>query len=194
MQLRPQKMSMNKQLTILTKRVESKIQTIRGLRVILDSDLAQLYGVQVRRLNEQVKRNARRFPGDFVIQLSREEAANLKSQIATSSSGHGGRRKLPHAFTEHGAIMAASVLSSERAIEMSIFVVRAFVRMREALAANQEILAKLEELESRVENQDASIAGVIEAIRELMQPLPATGRRIGFALPARATKNSPKPR
>jgi phage regulator Rha-like protein len=175
---------MTKQLTILTKRVESKIQTVRGLRVILDSDLAELYGVQVKRLNQQVKRNARRFPNDFVIHLRPEEARNLKSQIVTSSSGHGGRRKLPHAFTEHGAIMAASVLNSRRAVEMSIFVVRAFVRMREALAANQEIRAKLEELESRVENHDANIQDLIDAIRELMKPLPATGRRIGFSLPA----------
>jgi len=185
---------MPKQLTVLTKRVESKIQTIRGLRVILDSDLAQLYNVQVKRLNQQIKRNARRFPGDFVIQLKRVEVANLKSQIVTSSSGHGGRRKLPYAFTEHGAIMAASVLNSERAVEMSIFVVRAFVRMREALAANQEILAKLEELESRVENHDANIQGLIEAIRELMEPLPASGRRIGFALPAEGGRSSHKSR
>jgi phage regulator Rha-like protein len=179
---------MTQKLTVLTNRVESKIQTMRGLRVILDSDLAELYGVEVKRLNEQVKRNARRFPEDFVVQLTAEEATNLKSQIATSSSGHGGRRKLPYAFTEHGAIMAASVLNSQRAVEMSIFVVRAFVHMREALAANQEILAKLEELESRVENHDANIQGLIEAIRELMEPLPATGRRIGFALPGSSAK------
>jgi phage regulator Rha-like protein len=185
---------MTKQLAVLTKRVESNILLIRGLRVILDSDLAQLYGVEVKRLNEQVKRNARRFPSDFVIQLTREEAVNLKSQNVISSSGHGGRRKLSYAFTEHGAIMVASVLNSERAVEMSIFVVRAFVRMREALAANQEILAKLEELESRVENHDANIQGLIEAIRELMEPLPATGRRIGFSLPAEGGKSSLKSR
>lgn len=185
---------MTKQLAIITKRVESKIQTVRGLRVILDSELAELYGVELRSLNQQVKRNRRRFPGDFVIQLTRKEAANLKSQNVISSSGHGGRRTLPYAFTEHGAIMAASVLNSERAVEMSIFVVRAFVRMREALAANQEILAKLEELESRVENHDANIQGLIEAIRELMEPLPARGRRIGFSLPGETTKHSGKSR
>src|SRR5882672_281829 len=118
----------------LARKVGSKIQVLRGQRVILDTDLAELYGVSVKQLNQQVKRNARRFPDDFVVRLSAKELANLRSQIVTSSSSHGGRRYLPNAFTEHGAIMAASVLNSERADEMSIFVVRAFVRMREALA------------------------------------------------------------
>lgn len=183
---------MTKQITVLAKRVESRIFEIRGLRVILDSDLAELYEVEVKRLNQQVKRNARRFPADFVMQLTREEASNLRLQSATSNPSRGGRRYLPYVFTEHGAIMAASVLNSERAVEMSIFVVRAFVRMREALATNQEILTKLEELEGRVENHDANIQGLIEAIRELMEPLPATGRRIGFALPNEKTKHSGK--
>ena len=185
---------MTKQLAVLTKRVESKIQTVRGLRVILDSDLAQLYGVELKRLNEQVKRNVERFPDDFVLQLTAEEASRLRSQIATSNPSRGGRRYLPYAFTEYGAIMAASVLNSERAVEMSIFVVRAFVRMREALAANQEILAKLDELESRVENHDANIQVLIETIRELMEPLPATGRQIGFSLPSEGGKSSHKSR
>jgi hypothetical protein len=185
---------MPKQLTVLAKRVESKIQLIRGLRVIMDSDLAELYRVQLRSLNQQVKRNRSRFPGDFVIHLTAKEASNLRSQNVISSSGHGGRRYLPYAFTEHGAIMAASVLNSKRAVEMSIFVVRAFVRMREALAANQQLLAKLEELESRVEDHDANIQGLIETIRELMKPLPATGRRIGFSLPAESGKRSAKSR
>jgi phage regulator Rha-like protein len=140
---------MRRPIAFLAKRVESRILLIRGHRVILDTDLAELYGVEVKKLNQQVKRNARRFPDDFVVQLSAEEAANLRSQIVTSSSGHGGRRYLPHAFTEHGAIMVASVLNSEHAVEMSIFVVRAFVRMREALAANQQIMAQLAELERR---------------------------------------------
>src|SRR5215470_8317040 len=119
---------MNKKIAILAKRVESRIFLIRGHRVILDADLAELYDVEVRALNQQVKRNAQRFPSDFVFQLTAAEAENLKSQNVISSSGHGGRRRaLPYAFTEHGAIMAASVLNSERAVEMSIFVVRAFV-------------------------------------------------------------------
>jgi hypothetical protein len=188
------KKPMSKQLTVITKRVESKIHTIRGLRVILDSDLAQLYRVELKRLNQQVKRNAARFPRDFVIHLTSKEDSALRSQIATSKPSRGGRRYLPYAFTEHGAIMAASVLNSERAVEMSIFVVRAFVRMREALATNHEILTKLDELEGRVENHDANIQGLIEAIRELMEPLPATGRRIGFSLPADGGKSSAKSR
>ncbi len=185
---------MSKQIAVLTKRVESKILQVRGHRVILDSDLAELYGVEVRSLNQQVKRNARRFPEDFVLQLTADELANLRSQDVISNPGHGGRRYQPYAFTEHGAIMAASVLNSERAVEMSIFVVRAFVRMREALAANQQIKAKLAELERRIETHDSSIQELIEAIRELMEPLPATDRRIGFALPAEAAKTSAKSR
>ena len=187
--MRPQK-HMGKQITVLAKHTDSKILLIRGQRVILDTDLAELYGVPVKQLNQQVKRNARRFPDDFVIQLSAEEAANLRSQIVTSSSSHGGRRSLPYAFTEHGTIMAASVLNSERADDMSIFVVRAFVRMREALAANQQILSKLTELEHRVESHDGNIQELIEAIRELMEPLPAKNRRIGFSLSDGSAKGS----
>jgi len=185
---------MVKQITVLAKRVDSKIRLIRGQRVILDTDLAELYGVSVKQLNQQVKRNARRFPDDFIMQLTGKEAANLRSQIVTSSSSHGGRRYLPHAFTEHGAIMAASVLNSERADDMSIFVVRAFVRMREALTANQQIMSKLAELEHRVESHDGNIQELIEAIRELMEPPPATNRRIGFSLSAGSAKDSSKSR
>lgn len=185
---------MSNQITVLAKRVESRILSLRGHRVILDTDLAELYGVEVRVLNQQVKRNARRFPDDFVMQLSTEEAANLRSQNVISNSGRGGRRYLPYAFTEHGAIMAASVLNSERAVEMSIFVVRAFVRMREALATNQQIMSKLAELEHRVESHDTNIQELIEAIRELMEPPPATGRQIGFALPPDSAKHTTKSR
>jgi phage regulator Rha-like protein len=185
---------MRKQLTVLARTSESKILLIRGFRVILDADLAELYGVTVKRLNEQVKRNARRFPDDFVFQLSAEEAGALRSQIVTSSSTHGGRRYLPYAFTEHGVIMAASILNSERADEMSLFVVRAFIRMREALAANQQIIAKLSELESKVEGHDSAIQDLIEAIRELMEPPPASQRRIGFSLAASSAKESSKRR
>ena len=110
---------------VLAKPVESRILLLHGLKVILDSDLAELYGVEVKRLNEQVRRNIERFPPDFVFQLSPTELNNLRSQFATSSSGHGGRRHLPFAFTEHGAIMAATALNSKRAVKMSVFVVRA---------------------------------------------------------------------
>src|ERR1700757_1954117 len=163
--------------------VESKILVLRGQKIILDNDLAQLYEVPVKRLNEQVKRNQHRFPGDFMFQLTPDEMDSLRSQSATSKRG--ARRYLPYAFTEHGAIMAATVLNSERAVEMSVFVVRAFVRLREMLAANQQLAGKIDELERRLDTHDASIQELIEAIRELMAPDPASGRRIGFDLPGK---------
>ena len=155
-----------------------RILVIRGQRVLLDSDLAQLYEVETRRLNEQVKRNVGRFPVDFMFQLTESEAENLKSQFATSSWG--GRRKLPLVFTEHGAIMAASVLNSDRAVEMSVYVVRAFVQLRELLVDHKVLADKLAALERRVSRHDNSLAEVINAIRALMaQPQPAN-RPIGF--------------
>ncbi len=180
---------MNKTAIILAKRVGSKILILRNQKVILDTDLAELYGVPVKRLNEQLKRNPKRFPPDFLFTLTRAEYQNLRSQNATSSSAHGGRRYLPHAFTEHGAIMAATVLNSKLAIEMSIFVVRAFVQMRQALVVNQHVVSKLAELEARLDNHDDEIQDLVEAIRELMAPLPANNRRIGFEAPS----ISPKP-
>jgi len=174
---------MNKTAIILAKRVSSKILVLRNQKVILDTDLAELYGVPVKRLNEQLKRNLQRFPPDFLFTLTRVEYQNLRSQNATSSFAHGGRRYLPYAFTEHGAIMAATVLNSKRAIEMSIFVVRAFVGMRQALAVNQHVVSKLSELEARLDSHDADIQDLVEAIRELMAPLPANSRRIGFEAP-----------
>jgi ORF6N domain-containing protein len=169
--------------TSLAVPVESRILVLREQKVILDADLAELYGVPVKRLNEQVKRNQERFPADFMFRLSPEESESLRSQTATSKTGRGGRRYAPYAFTEHGAIMAATVLNSERAVEMSVFVVRAFVRLREMLATNQQLASKIDELEQRLDTHDASIQELIEAIRELMAPEPATGRRIGFQLP-----------
>ena len=163
--------------------VESRILVVRKQKVILDSDLAELYGVPVKRLNQQVKRNQERFPADFVFQLTPKEHEILRLQFATSKDSHGGRRYPPYAFTEHGAIMAATVLNSERAVEMSVFVVRAFVRLREMLSTNHELAAKIDELERRLDTHDASIQDLLEAIRELMLPDPATGRKIGFTLP-----------
>src|ERR1051325_1785084 len=183
---------MNKTAIILAKRVGSKILILRNQRVILDSDLAELYGVPVKRLNEQLKRNPRRFPPDFIFTITRAEYRNLRSQNATSSAAHGGRRYLPNAFTEHGAIMAATVLNSKRAIEMSIFVVRAFVRMREALAANHQIESKLSEIEQRLEGHDAEIQELVDAIRALMAPLPANNRRIGFEAPSQLASKEKK--
>jgi hypothetical protein len=164
--------------------VESRIFVLRQQKVILDRDLAELYGVPVKRLNEQVKRNRERFPDDFMFQLTKAEDANLQNHTSTKP-GRGGRRYAPYAFTEHGAIMAATVLNSERAVEMSVFVVRAFVRLREMLSTNQQLAGKIDELEQRLDTHDASIQELIEAIRELMAPDPATGRRIGFELPGK---------
>jgi len=175
---------MNKTAIILAKRVGSKILVLRNQKVILDTDLAELYGVPVKRLNEQLKRNPQRFPRDFLFTLTRAEYQNLRSQNATSSSAHGGRRYLPNAFTEHGAIMAATVLNSKRAIETSIFVVRAFVQMRQALIVNQQVVSKLAELEARLDTHDVEIQELVEAINELMAPLPASNRRIGFETPS----------
>lgn len=173
---------MNSKITAITRKIESRILWLRGRKVILDSDLAELYGVAVKRLNEQVKRNAARFPGDFRFRLSPAEQQCLRSQIATSK-GRGGRRYQPYAFSEHGAIMAATILNSDRAVSMSIFVVRAFVRVREAWATNHKIVAKLRDLESRVDNHDDDIEEILDTIRELMIPPPSSGRRIGFVVP-----------
>jgi phage regulator Rha-like protein len=164
--------------------VESRILFLRDHRVILDSDLAQLYGVPVGRLNEQVKRNRERFPADFMFQLTLKEEQILRSQIAISRGQHGGRRYLPHAFTEHGAIMAANVLNSKRAVQMSVYVVRAFVRLREMLAANGRLAAKINELEGRLDTHDSEIQKLLGAIRQLMTPEATPRRRIGFQLPA----------
>lgn len=183
---------MNTAAIVLTKRVGSKILVLRNQKVILDVDLAELYGVSVKRLNEQVKRNHQRFPSDFRFTLTRAEDRNLRSQNATSSLNHGGRRSLPNAFTEHGAIMAASILNSKRAVEMSVFVVRAFVQMREALLVNRQVVSKLGELESRLDQHDDEIQDLVEAIRELMAPLPANSRRIGFEVPTDSTKKQAK--
>lgn len=171
---------------VLAKPVESRILLLRGSKVILDSDLAELYGVEVKRLNEQVRRNIERFPPDFVFQLSSAEQKNLRSQFATSRSGHGGRRHLPFAFTEHGAIMAATVLNSKRAVKMSVFVVRAFVRLRNALAANRQVAAQLAELERHLEIHDDAIQEIIDTIRQLTAAEPRKRRRIGFQVPAKA--------
>lgn len=176
-------MIMNKAAIVLAQRVSTKILVLRNQKVILDTDLAHLYGVSVKRLNEQVKRNPKRFPPDFLFTLTEPEYENLRSQNATSSPTHGGRRYLPHAFTEHGAIMAANVLNSKRAIDMSIFVVRAFVQMRQSTVQNQHIVAKLAELEARIDSHDGEIQGLVDAIRELIEPLPASNRRIGFEAP-----------
>jgi len=160
--------------------IEGRILVIRGQRVMLDADLAELYGTQTGALVRAVKRNKERFPTDFMFQLSQREYDNLRCQIGTSSQW-GGRRYAPYAFTEHGAIMAASVLNSERAVRVSVYVVRAFVRLRQVLAAHKELGRKLAALEGHLDRHDEEIAALLEAIRELMAPPPAPRRgRIGF--------------
>jgi hypothetical protein len=155
------------------------ILVVRGRRVILDLELARLYGVPTRRLNEQVRRNADRFPPEFAFALTNQEVENLKSQIATSSWG--GKRKLPLVFTEHGAVMAATVLSSRKAIEMSVFVVRAFIQMRDVLGTHREIRRRLDDLERKVGAHDDAIQEILQALRHLTQPAEAPKRRrIGF--------------
>jgi ORF6N domain len=169
---------------IPVERIEKAIFLLRGYRVMLDFDLAELYGVTTARLNEQVKRNRDRFPDDFMLRLTPQEFKNLMSQSATSSSRWGGRRKLPLAFTEHGAVMAANVLNSRTAVAASIQVVRAFVRLREMLASHKEMARKLDELERRY---DAQFKVVFDAIRRLMEPPPQKPKgHIGFGREAEA--------
>jgi hypothetical protein len=160
--------------------ISRAILVLRGQRVILDRDLAALYGVTTARLNEGVKRNERRFPADFMFRLSADEHAALMSQSATSKPGRGGHRKLPLAFTEHGAIQAANILNSHRAIEMGVHVVRAFVRLRELLATNKNLARKLDELERKYQHHDKAIAAMLSAVRELMNPPGPKKRSIGF--------------
>jgi ORF6N domain len=166
-------------------RITRAILVLRGQRVILDRELAAIYGVTTKRLNEQVKRNAERFPEDFMFQLTAEEAELSRSQIATLKAGRGQNIKYrPYAFTEHGAIQAANVLSSPRAIAMGVYVVRAFVQLREILASNKDLARKLTALERSLVALDLKtqrqFKEVYEAIRALMNPPPAKRRGIGF--------------
>jgi hypothetical protein len=171
-------------------RAVAAIHVIRGQRVMLDADLAALYGVSTKRLNEQVSRNRRRFPDDFMFELTAAEAANLRSQFATSRSGHGGRRFRPRAFTEHGAVMLASVLNTPIAVAASLQVVRAFIHLRGLLANHQDLARKLEEMEKKY---DARFAVVFRAIKDLMAPPPAPPRkRIGFTADASGGRTSRK--
>jgi hypothetical protein len=177
----------NKKSIIPIESIERRILFLRGQKVMLDADLAQLYGVSTKRLNEQVKRNRKRFPTDFMFQLSEEE----KSEVVANCDHLGNLRfspVLPHAFTEHGAIMLASVLNSARAIEVSIFVVRAFVNLRETLTKHRTLAQKLSQLERRFEKHDEDIQSLFRAIRQLMTPPESKKRKIGFILRERAAQ------
>jgi hypothetical protein len=172
--------------------ITTLIVAIRGKRVILDRDLAVLYGVPTFRFNEAVKRNRNRFPEDFMFQLTRDEAASLTSQIAMSKSGRGGRRTLPYAFTEHGTVMAANILRSPKAIQMSVFVVRAFIRMRQMLIEQRGLARKLAELEeeltARLDVHETAIKEMLGQIKRLLSTPPEPEppkKRIGFLYPVR---------
>jgi hypothetical protein len=168
--------------------IARNILMIRGHKVMLDNALAELYNVPTKRLNEQVKRNTERFPADFAFQLSDEEWKNLtmiksdlnRSQIATGSQKHRDPRYLPWAFTEHGAIMAATVLNSPQAVAMSVHVVRAFIKLREILSGNKELSYKLGQLERRIEKHDDEIKAIFNAIRQLISAPEPKKRKIGF--------------
>lgn len=160
-------------------RIERSIYLLRGHRIMLSQHLAELYGVEVRALNQAVKRNKRRFPTDFMFQLNAAEFENLKSQIVTSNWG--GIRKAPYAFTEQGVAMLSSVLNSPRAIDVNIAIMRAFVRLREMVVSNKLLVAKLAQLEDKIENQGGDIKTLFAAIHQLMEPPPSLPkRRIGF--------------
>ena len=161
--------------------ISSLIRLIRDQRVILDTDLARLYGVQTFRLNEAVKRNHARFPDDFLFQLTLSEREALTSQIAMSNPGRGGRRTSPFAFTEHGALMAANILNSPRAVAMSVYVIRAFVSMRQDVAANAAILKRLAEIDKTLLTHDVALREILQKLRPLLEPPPAPPRpAIGF--------------
>jgi hypothetical protein len=168
-------------MLVPSERIAHSILLLRGQKVLLDTELAELYGIQTKVLVQAVKRNLDRFPDDFMFQLTNHEFSVLRSQSVTSSSTHGGRRTAPYAFTEQGVAMLSSVLSSPQAIAVNIEIMRAFVRLREVLAGNKELAAKLGELERKLKGHDQAIAGILDAIRQLMAPPPATKKRsIGF--------------
>ena len=164
---------------VSTQQAAKAIYLIRGQRVMLSQDLAALYGVSVRSLNQAVKRHELRFPCDFLFQLKAEEFANLKSQFVTSSWG-GLRRARPYAFTEQGVAMLSSVLKSERAVKVNIAIMRAFVKLRETIETNRDLARKFAELERRVGTHDKEISAIIDAIRQLMTPPAKPRREIGF--------------
>jgi len=172
---------------IESEKIENKIYSVRGHRVMLDSDLAELYGVETRRLNEQVKRNSERFPASFMFQLTPAEEENLKSQFATSSlhnainkEKHGGRRYARRVFTEHGVLMLANVLRSKQAIAVSIQIIEAFVRLRQLASANAEIATKIKELEKTVRSNSSDIKLIFNTINTMLNPRTKKKSKIGF--------------
>jgi hypothetical protein len=172
---------MDTELAVPIERIENHIYLIRGEKVMLDADLSQLYQVETRALIQAVKRNLERFPADFMFQLTTEEAESLRSQTVISNAGRGGRRYLPYVFTEHGVAMLSSVLKSQRAVQMNILIIRAFVKLRELIASHKDLAERIEKLEAN-QNQHASIINILaEEIDNLKMPPPEEPRkRIGF--------------
>ncbi|MFA4874678.1 MAG: ORF6N domain-containing protein [bacterium] len=169
---------------ITVEQIEQTIILLRGQKILLAPTLAQIYGVETKTLTRQVKRNIGRFPSDFVFVLSREEIAQLRSAgiLSNNKEGRGGSRYVPYAFTEHGAIMVATVLSTPRAVAASVYVVRAFVKLRQILSSHRELANKLVELEQQVGTHDKAIVSLFSAIRQMMAPPAAVEKKIGFNL------------
>lgn len=173
--------------SLLPSHIRPLIRSIRERRVIVDGDLAALYRVETRALLQAIKRNTARFPKDFVFQLTPKETVGLRSQIVISKTGRGGRRYAPYAFTEHGALMAATVLNSPRAVAMSVYVIRAFIKMREDLTANAAILKRLAEIDKTLLVHDTALRDVYQKLRPLLEPPPVPAKRqIGFHVKADA--------
>lgn len=160
--------------------ISERILLVRGVKVMLDADLAGIYGVPTMRLNEQVKRNRDRFPSDFMFQLTKGEAGCLISQIATSKNGRGGRRNLPYAFTEQGVSMLSSVLNSKRAVQMNIFIIRTFIKIREILSSNKELSYKIEELEKEQKVQNKHINAIYSILGKFLEEPIKTKGPMGF--------------
>jgi ORF6N domain len=179
------RVSESKGSVVPIERIESRILLVRGHKVLLDADLAALYGVATRVLNQAVKRNRERFPADFMFRLSAKELEAWRSHFVMSNPGaRMGLRRAPFAFTEHGALMAATVLNSRRAVETSVYVVRAFIRVRQFLATHKDLARRLEEHEKKLSTHDQAIAGLMNTIRTLMAPPePPRRRPIGFVNP-----------
>lgn len=171
----------NQQIFVVSNNpIGEKIRILRGQKVIFDQDLARLYGVTTKRLNQQVARNKHRFPSDFAFQLTSSEMSFLRLHSATSKKGSGGRRYLPYVFTEHGAVMVSSVLNTKIAVEMSILIARAFVELRHIASNHRELLIKFDQLERKLAVHDQEIEKLFHTIRELMSPPAVRKSRIGF--------------
>lgn len=172
---------MGRAVSVPVERIENRVLLVRGRKVLLDADLASFYGVSTKRFNEQVRRNLARFPEDFMLRLTAEEWTFLRSQSATLKPGRGRHRKyLPLAFTEHGAIMAAAILNSPRATAVSVYVVRAFVRLRKLIGSHRALAHQLRQHERKLATHDQAIAGLVDTIRQFMAPTPKRQRPIGF--------------